>query len=134
MSNAKSDTKPSPDPLAAAVMVLIVLTTVMVLALFTRTPPHPPIEVAPFALAPFLGASLAIGMAALWLARRGAGAWLALAFAATALVSYGPQKYFDPAFSRIWPAVLLAQAAVAVIAYLSIGRLRTQNGHEQGGV
>lgn len=127
MSDAKPDRIPPSDHLSGAVLALLVLTSVMLLALFSRTPPHPPIEVAPFALAPFLGASLAIGMAALWLARHRAGAWLALAFAATALVSYGPQKYFDPAFSRIWPAVLLAQAAVAVVAYLSIGRLRAKD-------
>lgn len=100
---------------SAALTVLLVLTCIMLLALFTRTAPHPPLEVMPFALAPFLGASLAIGAAALWLSRRGADGWMSLVFAATALVSFGPQKYFDPAFSRIWPAVLLAQAAVVVI-------------------
>ena len=112
------------DALGAAVMVLIVLTSVMLLALFTRTPPHPPLEVAPFALAPFLGASLALGAAALWQLGARSGLWLSLVFAATALVSYGPQKYFDPAFARIWPAVLLAQAAIAVAAYLAIDTLR----------
>ncbi|MEM8645539.1 MAG: hypothetical protein AAGF86_04265 [Pseudomonadota bacterium] len=107
------------DALGAAVVVLMVLTSVMLLALFTRTPPHPPLEVTPFALAPFLGASLALGAAALWQVQARSGLWLSLAFAATALVSYGPQKYLDPAFTRIWPAVILAQAAIATIAYLA---------------
>ena len=74
---------------------------------------------------------MAIGVAALWLVRRGSGTWLALAFAATAAVSFGPHKLFDPAFARIWPAVLLAQAAVVVIAYLSIGSLRQGTGSAQ---
>ena len=105
------------ESLAAAIVALLVLTGIMLLALMSRTPPHPPLEVAPFALAPFLGASLAIGAAALPLVRRGLpyGGTLAALFAATALVSFGPQKYFDPAFSRIWPAVIAAQIAAIVI-------------------
>ena len=128
MPETNAPPRPAHDELAAPVLVLIVLTMVMLAALFTRTPPHPPLEVAPFGIAPFLGASLALGVAALWQARSGAGEWLSIAFAVTALVSYGPQKYFDPAFSRIWPAVLLAQAAVALIAYLAIGKLRISSG------
>ena len=102
---------------SAAVLVLLVLTAVMLLALFSRTAPHPPLEIAPFALAPFLGASLAIGTAAWHLLRQDArhGGALAVAFALSALVSFGPHKYVDPAFSRIWPSVITAQAAVIVI-------------------
>jgi hypothetical protein len=100
----------------AATLVLLVLTTVMLLALFSRTAPHPLLEVAPFAIAPFLGASLAIGLAAFHLLARNdrIGLWLTLLFVVTALVSFGPQKYFDPTFSRIWPAVVTAQIAVVV--------------------
>ena len=111
---------------AAAIVVLLVLTGVMLLALLTRTAPHPPLEVAPFAIGPFLGASLAIGAGALHLVRqdgRYAGA-LAILFAVTAVVSFGPQKYFDPAFSRIWPAVITAQIAVVVVVAWSILTLR----------
>ena len=102
---------------AAAVAVLLVLTGAMLLAMFTRTEPHPPLEVEPFALGPFLAASLAIGAAAYGLAVRGMrfAMVVALLFALTALVSYGPQKYVDPAFPKIWPAVIVAQAAIAVI-------------------
>ena len=115
---------------AAAVAVLLVLTSAMLLAMFTRTEPHPPLDVAPFALGPFLAASLAIGTAAYLLVARGArwGIWMALLFALTALVSYGPQKYFDPAFPRIWPAVIVAQAAVAAILIRAAGAMRSGQG------
>ena len=114
---------------AAAVLALLVLTGVMLLALVTRTPPHPPLAVPPFALGPFLGASLAIGAAAFHLLRQGArhGMTLAAAFALTALVSFGPQKYFDPAFLNIWPAVIIAQAAVAAILVWSMLALRRRS-------
>ncbi len=116
---AKSETPVAlqPYPVAAAVLVLLVLTAVMLLALFSRTAPHPPLEVAPFALAPFLGASLAIGAAAFHLLSQGSryGEIAAIVFAVTAVLSFGPQKYFDPAFSRIWPAVITAQVAVLFI-------------------
>ena len=104
-------------PVVAAITVIIILTAVMLLALVSRTASHPPLEVAPFALGPFLGASLAIGAAAMQTLRQNTrtGYALAVLFALTALVSFGPQKYFDPAFSRIWPAVITAQIAVAVI-------------------
>lgn len=113
-------------PTSAAIVVLLVLTGVMLLALFSRTAPHPPLEVPPFALGPFLGASLAIGAAAFHLIRQGAryGSTLAVLFALSALVSFGPQKYLDPAFSRIWPAVITAQFAVIVIVASCIVTLR----------
>lgn len=106
----------------AAILALLVLTGTMLAALFSRTAPHPPLEVGPFALAPFLGASLAIGAAALCIGRGNtrASVVLAILFAFTALVSFGPQKYLDPAFSRIWPAVITAQCAIAVIVVSSI--------------
>ena len=102
---------------AAAISALLVLTGAMLLAMFTRTEPHPPLEVEPFALGPFLAASLAIGAAAHGLVVRGMRFAMATAllFALTALVSYGPHKYVDPAFPRIWPAVIVAQVAMAVI-------------------
>ncbi|MCY3830065.1 MAG: hypothetical protein OXF89_13100 [Rhodospirillaceae bacterium] len=109
---------------AAAIVALLVLTGTMVLAMFTRTEPHPPLVVEPFALGPFLAASLAIGAAAFGLVVRGMRFAMAIAllFALTALVSYGPQKYVDPAFPKIWPAVIVAQGAIAVILWRAISR------------
>ena len=110
------------DPVAAAILVILVLTSVMLLALYSRTEPHPPLEVPLFAIGPFLGAFLAIGAAAIYLVRRGAryGGILAVLFALLALMSFGPQKYFDPGFSRVWPAVITVQIAVIVIVGRSI--------------
>lgn len=113
------------DYTEVAIAALLVLTGTMLLAMFTRTEPHPPLEVEPFALGPFLAASLAIGFAACSLMIRGTRLVLptALLFALTALVSYGPQEYADPAFPKIWPAVIVAQVAVAIILYRAISGL-----------
>lgn len=122
----KDHSTPATRPLMAGTIVLLVLTGIMLLALFSRTAPHPPLEVPPFALGPFLGASLAIGAAALYLLGRESrlGTVLALVFALTALLSFGPQKYLDPHFSRIWPAVVTAQVAILVVAAYGIAVLR----------
>ncbi len=126
MSDIGDSARPQSYPATAAIVVLLTLTGVMLLALFSRTVPHPPLEVPPFALGPFLGASLAIGAAAFHLLRQGVryGSTLAVLFALTALVSFGPQKYFDPEFSRIWPAVITAQIAVIAIFAWSIVAFR----------
>ena len=107
---------------AAAISALLVLTGAMLLAMFTRSEPHPPLEVEPFALGPFLAASLATGAAAYGLVVRGVRFAMAIAllFALTALASYGPQKYVDPAFPKIWPAVIVAQVAIAVILWRAV--------------
>ncbi len=109
---------------STAIVALLVLTSAMLLALFTRIEPHLPLEVEPVALGPFLAASLATGAAAYGLVVRGMRFAMAIAllFALTALVSYGPQKYFDPAFPKIWPAVIVAQLAIAVILCRAVVR------------
>ena len=126
MSRPENSAPPQSYPATAAILILLTITGVMLLALFSRSLPHPPLEVPPFALGPFLGASLAIGAAAFHLLRQGArhGGTLAVLFALTALVSFGPQKYLDPEFSRIWPAVITAQIAVIAILAWSVNALR----------
>ncbi|MGC1442809.1 MAG: hypothetical protein WA888_19570 [Burkholderiaceae bacterium] len=106
----------------ASVSVLLVLELVMLLALFSRTEPHPPFEIPPFAMGPFLGACIAIALAGLILgtSRTTAGQIASLLTAALALISFGPQKWFDPAFSKIWPAVILAQLAVTLLVRLCV--------------
>lgn len=112
----------------AACTVLWVLQIAMLLALYTQTAPHPPLEVRPFALGPFISTSIAIAIAASLLTKDKltlAGKVLALLAAAFALVSYGPHKYFDPAFSLIWPAVICAQLAILVIVVFSLKHKKT---------
>jgi len=126
MSNSENAANSQSCPARAAILVLLTLTGVMLLALFTRTEPHPPLEVAPFALGPFFAASLAIGVAAFHLLphRVRFGSTLAILFALTALLSFGPQKYVDPQFSRVWPALITAHIAVIAILAWSIVALR----------
>jgi len=129
MPDSDRSARPDSDPATAAILVLLTLTGVMLLALFSRTAPHPPLDVPPFALGPFLGASLALGVAGFYLLCRGAryGVVIAVLFALTALVSFGPQKYFVPEFTRIWPAVIVAQVAVVVILARGILAIRKSN-------
>ncbi|QDZ02923.1 hypothetical protein FQ775_22555 [Nitratireductor mangrovi] len=113
-----TETRPA-NPATASLLVLIILQLVMLAALFARTPPHPPLAVAPFAMAPFLAAAIAVAAAAMMLGaeRTRGGAALSALAALAALVSYGPHKWFDAAIPEIWPAVLTAEVAVGVIAW-----------------
>ncbi len=131
MSHTETVSAPARHGAASAgVAALMTVTAVMLLSLVTETEPHPPNRIPLFALAPFLGASLAIGAAAWRALNAGCGLALPLAglFALTGLLSFGPQKFFDPAFPLIWPAVLTAQAAIAAIGYSCMtGMFRTRN-------
>lgn len=108
---------PTPPGVAAALITLIVLQLVMLGALLFKLPPHPP-EVIPLGgMAPVLAASLSAALTAL--IYRGQGAigliWIVVACVLAGL-SYGPQKYFDPAITLVWPAVLCAQIAIVALA------------------
>jgi hypothetical protein len=102
----------------AALSALIGLQTVMFASLITQTPPHPPLTIPLFAMGPFLGCSISIAVAAMLLGATASrtGVVTSTLAAALALISFGPQKWFDPAITEIWPAVLLGQiAAVAIL-------------------
>lgn len=107
----------TPRQINAAIAVLLTLQLVMLAALFAGVPPHPPQQIALFGIAPFLSVSLAVAVAALVVgpAETPAGRGLSLLAALLAMLSYGPQKYVDPQFPLIWPAVLVAQLAVVVL-------------------
>ena len=110
-----------------ALSVLVVLQLTMLGALFTQTAPHPPLHVPPFALGPFLGSSLSLAVAALVLGgtTSRSGAITCAVASLLALVSFGPQKWFDPAIAQIWPAVLLGQLAAITLIVFSIKFLRS---------
>lgn len=97
----------------AGLAALIVLQGVMLGALYAGVEPHPPRTTPLFAIAPFLGSAMAAAVAAWWYGptNGGAGRFLAIAAVLAALVSFGPQKYFDAQISLIWPAVVAGQLA-----------------------
>ncbi|MCG7493977.1 hypothetical protein [Thalassobius sp. Cn5-15] len=105
-----------PQTKTAALGTLLILQGVMFAALLFKLPPHPP-EVIPIAgMAPTLGASLCAAFAALVMRGEGiAGKLLIIIACLLAAISYGPQKYFDPAFSLVWPAVITAQLAIVAL-------------------
>jgi hypothetical protein len=102
---------------------LIILQTVMLASLYAGVAPHPPAATPLFGIGPFLGAALSAAVAALILGPSGAGRGMAGLAAMAALVSFGPQKYLDPQFGLIWPAVLAGQVAAAVVLLGLLSRL-----------
>lgn len=113
-------------PTRAALWVLILVQAIMLLALLAELVPHPPRTIVLFAMAPFLATSIAVCVAALQMIGHGWGKSLAGLACGLALLSYGPQKYFDPAFAEIWPAVLAAQFAVVTLVF-QIGKSLKNN-------
>ena len=102
-----------------ALSVLTILQVVMLAALLTKTTPHPPETTPFFGIGPFIGASLSAAVAAIILraTQTNIGKVLATVAAACALISFGPQKYFDAQFPLIWPAVIAGQ--IAILALIS---------------
>ncbi|TNE62598.1 MAG: hypothetical protein EP341_00025 [Sphingomonadales bacterium] len=103
--------------ITAALSALIILQLVMLGALYAQVPPHPPATIPLFAIAPFLAVALATAAAALIVGPVAGrtGRALSLLAGLMALLSFGPQKYLDPQFPLIWPAVLAAQVAVIAV-------------------
>ena len=114
----------------AALAVLVILQTLMLAALYTRTAPHPPLEIPLFALAPFLSSAIALGVGALILDGTGsrAGRIATLIAVIGALVSFGPQKWFDSAIGQIWPAVGLAQLSCVLLIVRALAPMLRRRG------
>ncbi len=104
----------------ASLSALIVLQAIMLGSLYAGVAPHPPATTPLFAIGPFIGASIAMALAAIIMGPlERSGRVLAILAVLAALVSFGPQKYFDPQFALIWPAVLSGQiAALAMLLTL----------------
>lgn len=120
----------------AALISLVILQLTMLAALFTQTPPHPPLAVAPFALGPFLGASISVAASAMVLGATSTrlGTAASILAAVLALVSFGPQKWVDPAIAQIWPAVLLGEIAVGVLLVDAVAQLRAKQAEGEADV
>ncbi|MEX0278503.1 MAG: hypothetical protein AB3N19_13370 [Ruegeria sp.] len=101
----------------AALATLIALQGIMLSASYAGIRPHPPVATPLFGIAPFLGAAMSVALAAIIVRPLGsrAGRTLSVLAALMALLSFGPQKYFDAQFGLIYPAVLLGQFAALVI-------------------
>lgn len=110
----------------AALSTLIVLQLIMLSALYAGIRPHPPVATPLFGIAPFLGAAMAVALSAIIVDPLGsrAGRTLSVLAALMALVSFGPQKYFDAQFALIYPAVILGQIAALVIFLRVLGAAR----------
>ena len=111
----------------AALSALILLQLVMLSALYAGVAPHPPVATPLFAMAPFLAASFAVAFSAILLGPLSGKAGRSLSGLAVmlALVSFGPQKYFDAQFALIWPAVISGQIAAIVVLVHIFGTART---------
>lgn len=124
-------------PTNAALTSLILLQLIMLSALYAGVSPHPPSVTPLFGIAPFLGVSVSVAASALILQPMAttAGRILSALAVLTALVSFGPQKYFDPQFGLIWPAVIAGQiAALVILAHLlgALIKLRSLPADRQG--
>jgi len=120
----------------AALATLILLQLAMLSALYAGIRPHPPAATPLFGIAPFLGASVSVTLSAIIVGPLGnaAGRALSILAALMALVSFGPQKYFDAQFGLIYPAVILGQIAAVVIFTRVLRAARHSNDARQRAV
>ena len=112
----------------AALSALIGLQTIMFASLLAKLPPHPPLTTPLFAMGPFLASSISVAIAALvaGATTSRSGTAISILAAILALISFGPQKWFDSAILQIWPAVLLGQICAAAILWCAYTNRRDQ--------
>ncbi len=116
--------KPQARSIGAACTMLIAVQGLMLASLYFGIEPHPPRTIPLFAMPPFLAVSIGTALCAMRLAGTRAGDILAALTAAFALLSFGPQKYFDPAFPEIWIAVIASQISILAILYALVTQRR----------
>ena len=104
-----------PAPFHAPLAILAVLHGVMLASLYSGVPPHPPVATPLFAICPFIGAVLALIAAAVFVRDPRVQLGVTATIVVLSLISFGPQKYLDPAFPMIWPAVLTGQLATVAL-------------------
>jgi hypothetical protein len=103
-----------------AICGLAVLKVVMLAAIFTQTPPHPPM-----AFAPLFGASLALGALCVTLIAARSRWFLvpAIPFVLESVLSVGPQKLYPGESSFfaqtavVYPAILVGSALILVLVF-----------------
>jgi hypothetical protein len=103
---------------------LATLKLVMLFALFSQTPPFPPEF-----LAPFIGSTLALAClgASLVVAGSRHFIWPTMAFALTALLSFGPHKlypgthpFFFAQTPAVYPAIIVGSLLIACLIAASV--------------
>lgn len=111
---------------SAAIAGLIILQVVMLGSLYAQITPHPPAIIPISGIGPFLSVSLSAAAGALMLGplNSRAGRVLGLIAALLAMISFGPQKYIDPQFSLVWPAVVFGQLCAVYIVFANIRHWR----------
>jgi hypothetical protein len=70
-------------------------------------------------MGPYLGATIALCVAAFMLGaeKTTLGRIVSYVEVVFAIIAFGPQKWWDPAFPKIWPALLLAQVAIVGVIW-----------------
>lgn len=113
----------------AALASLVILQLVMVFSLFAKVPPHPPETIPISGIGPLIGVSVAVALSAIIVGptKDIAGRILSVLAVVLAFISFGPQKYVDPQFPLIWPAVISAQLAALVILISVFARQKGEN-------
>jgi hypothetical protein len=103
--------------IVSGLVSLVILQLIMVFSLFAKVPPHPPETIPISGIGPLIGVSISLALSAILVGptKDRVGRVLSVFAVTLALLSYGPQKYFDPQFPLIWPAVICAQIAALVI-------------------
>lgn len=115
---------PQARSIGAACTMLVVVQGIMLASLYFDVAPHPPRTIPFFAMPPFLAVSIGTALCAMRLVGSRAGDVIAALAAFFALLSFGPQKYFDPAFPEIWIAVIASQISILAIIYALIVQRR----------
>ncbi|WP_424981231.1 hypothetical protein [Maritalea sp. S77] len=119
MSISENETE---KQVGAAIAGLIILQLVMLGSLYAQIAPHPPAIIPISGIGPFLSVSLSAAAGALIIGPLN-GRWgriLGLLAAVLAMVSFGPQKYIDPQFPLVWPAVVFGQLCAGYIVFANI--------------
>ncbi|WP_371225102.1 hypothetical protein [Roseovarius sp. 2305UL8-3] len=117
---------PQSHTIETACTMLAVVQGAMLASLYFGVEPHPPRTIPLFAMPPFLAVSIGLALCAIRLSTLRAGRVFAGLSAVCALLSFGPQKYFDAAFPDIWIAVIASQLAVLAIVYALTTRTEAQ--------
>ena len=119
--------------ISAALSALVVLQLVMLFSLYAGVPPHPPASTPLFGIGPFIGAAISVALASIIVGPLAgtSGRILCGLAAILALVSFGPQKYFDAQIGSIWPAVVAGQVAAVYSLTALSGRVHRRGANEK---